>query len=306
MSRVTRKKRYDWSKFWWKDWQNDLALKSCSYAARGLWMEMLAIMHAADRIGFFEISGRKVSAKQLAGLTNGSDREVRKLLAELEENGVFSVDDAGFIFSRRMVRDKENSDISAEHGRKGGNPALVHNDAENDGEGVNPPVKGQDKPRDKLKKLEARNTPIVPLPGDEFFDDAEQPSAPRPKTRRASSPAPDEAAFERFWAAYPRKVGKPKARRAFATAIGKASLETLLAAIVATPWSSDANYIPHPATWLNNERWADEGVLPEPAADEMKYDRAAYDEAARRWAKNGYEGLSPRLEHFPLKEAAHG
>lgn len=120
MSRPTRKKRYGWSKFWWKDWQNDLALKSCSYAARGLWMEMLAIMHAADRIGFFEISGRKVSEKQLAGLTNGSDREVRKLLAELEENGVFSVDEDGFIFSRRMVRDKENSDISAEHGRKGG------------------------------------------------------------------------------------------------------------------------------------------------------------------------------------------
>ncbi|WP_159104955.1 hypothetical protein [Komagataeibacter kakiaceti] len=47
-------------------------------------------------------------------------------------------------------------------------------------------------------------------------------------------------------------------------------------------------------------------MLSEPAADEVKYDRAAYDDAARQWAKNGYEGLSPRPEHFPLKALADG
>ncbi|MCE2578080.1 hypothetical protein [Gluconacetobacter entanii] len=149
--------------------------------------------------------------------------------------------------------------------------------------------------------------PIIPLPGDELFDDSEKPSTPKPKTRRAVRPEPDEAAFEQFWQAYPRKVGKPKARRAFAKAVGKASLETLLAAIAATAWPSDPTYIPHPATWLNNERWADEGVL---AASDPGYvrthDEDAYRGALREWARNGYDGLSPRPEHFPLTEAAHG
>lgn len=280
MSKPTYKKRYGWSKFWWKDWQNDLALKSCSYAARGLWMEMLAIMHAADRIGFFEISGKKVSAKQLAGLTNGSDREVRKLLSELQENNVFSVDEEGFIFSRRMVRDKENSDISAEYGRAGGNPSLTKNDDKNDKGGVNPPDKGKDKPRDKLKKLEARNNPIVPL-----ISDADE----------------QTLGFEDFWSVYPKKVGKGAAKKAFERATRRVDVQTLLDAIAGTSWSDDPKFIPHAATWLNGERWADEGVITQQSSSDERFDMAAYEEAARQWARNGFEGRMPLPEHFPKK-----
>lgn len=283
MSKPTYKKRYGWSKFWWKDWQNDLALKSCSYAARGLWMEMLAIMHAAERIGFFEISGKKVGIKQLAGLTNGSDREVKKLLSELEENGVFSVDDEGFIFSRRMVRDKENSDISAEYGRSGGNPSLTKNNDKKGKGGVNPPVKSEDKPRDKLKKLEARNNPIVPL-----ISDADEPGM----------------GFEDFWSAYPKKVGKGAALKAFERACQRVDVQTLIDAISGTTWSEDPKFIPHASTWLNGERWADEGVLPQRSSAQSKLNLPAYEDAARKWAKNGFEGSMPLPEHFPLKEAA--
>ncbi|WP_308718980.1 hypothetical protein [Komagataeibacter xylinus] len=282
MSKPTYKKRYGWSKFWWKDWQNDLALKSCSYAARGLWMEMLAIMHAAERIGFFEISGKKVGIKQLAGLTNGSDREVRKLLSELQENNVFSVDEDGFIFSRRMVRDKENSDISAEYGRSGGNPSLTKNDDKNSKGGVNPPDKGADKPRDKLKKLEARNNPIVPL-----ISDADE----------------QTLGFEDFWSAYPKKVGKGAALKAFEKARQRVDVQTLLDAIAGTSWSEDHKFIPHASTWLNGERWADEGVLLQQSAAKAQFDLPAYEEAARKWAKSGFEGSMPLPEHFPLKEA---
>lgn len=72
-----------------------------------------------------------------------------------------------------------------------------------------------------------------------------------------------DAAFGSFWAAYPRKQGKGAARKAFQKARKKASLETMLSAIErqrrSAQWTRDGGqYIPQPATWLNQERWSDE------------------------------------------------
>lgn len=70
-----------------------------------------------------------------------------------------------------------------------------------------------------------------------------------------------EAAFARFWAAYPRKEGKQKAAAAF----GKVtvSVDVLLYALErqkkSPQWTKDnGQFIPHPATWLNGKRWEDE------------------------------------------------
>lgn len=72
-----------------------------------------------------------------------------------------------------------------------------------------------------------------------------------------------DAAFDRFWAAYPLKQGKGAARKAFQKARKKAPLETMLSAIEhqkqSAQWRRDGGqYIPQPATWLNQERWDDE------------------------------------------------
>ncbi len=74
-----------------------------------------------------------------------------------------------------------------------------------------------------------------------------------------------DADFDRFWAAYPRKVGKEAARKAFAKA--DVPIDTLLTAIAAQRASpqwrrDDGQYIPHPATWLNQGRWEDEITAP--------------------------------------------
>jgi hypothetical protein len=73
----------------------------------------------------------------------------------------------------------------------------------------------------------------------------------------------DDAGFERFWVEYPRKVAKPEARKAFAKAWRKLptgnEVETLIGALerAKAAWT-DPQFIPHPATWLNGERWQDE------------------------------------------------
>lgn len=70
-----------------------------------------------------------------------------------------------------------------------------------------------------------------------------------------------EDAFDVFWAAYPRKVGKGAARKAFAK-LPAAVFPLLVPAVEAQKLSAQwrkngGEYIPNPATWLNQERWDD-------------------------------------------------
>lgn len=71
----------------------------------------------------------------------------------------------------------------------------------------------------------------------------------------------DARLFAEFWEAYPRRVGKKDAIKAF-TAIdpNRGEVEMMIAAIEAQRGSREwiEGFIPHPATWLRAERWADE------------------------------------------------
>jgi hypothetical protein len=69
--------------------------------------------------------------------------------------------------------------------------------------------------------------------------------------------------FDEFWKAYPRKTNKGFAEKLFAKL--KVDQELLTKMIQAihlqsrTVWKDkDQQYIPHPSTWLNGERWEDE------------------------------------------------
>lgn len=69
--------------------------------------------------------------------------------------------------------------------------------------------------------------------------------------------------FNAFWAAYPRKADKARARKAWNKLSQK---KERLAIAGAKSLADDPNlppvaYVPHPATWLNGERWED-GPLP--------------------------------------------
>ena len=84
-------------------------------------------------------------------------------------------------------------------------------------------------------------------------------SNPNPNPIRESES--EARAFDAFWAAYPKKVGKGEAKKAFDKA--KVSVEVLLRALEAQKlsdqWKRDnGRYIPNPATWLNQGRWEDD------------------------------------------------
>lgn len=75
--------------------------------------------------------------------------------------------------------------------------------------------------------------------------------------------------------AYPRRQGRAQARKAWFKALKLADSQTLVEAarrFAADPNREDA-FTPHPATWLNQERWTDD-PLPAPASI-RQHDRAA-------------------------------
>lgn len=141
-----------WMKFYPTDWRADPALRMCSLGARGLWMEMLCIMHEAEPRGTLRVNGKALNARQMAVLVGSSVEEISPLMAELESCGVFSRDENGVLFSRRMMRDDEKAARDKANGRKGGNPKLSGGVNPPD----NPPDKGKDNGQDKAHMPEAR------------------------------------------------------------------------------------------------------------------------------------------------------
>lgn len=132
-------------KFYPEDWRGDVKLRRCSLAARGLWVDLLSIMHEAEPYGHLVIDGQKASVSDLSKVLGVHHKTLIALLKELGKNGVYSVSIDGIIYSRRMARDHAKSLEDKENGRRGGNPNLA--------KGVNPPVRAEV----KAQKPEARS-----------------------------------------------------------------------------------------------------------------------------------------------------
>jgi DNA-binding Lrp family transcriptional regulator len=151
-----------WLKFYPTDWRGDSGLRGCGFAARGLWMDILSLMHEAEPYGHLLVNGKAPSAKRLAAMLGGSETEITKLLDELEDAGVFSRIDGGVIVSRRMIRDNLKAQDDRENGKAGGNPALKGNRPSPDNGGVNPTHKGDDKAQRPESRIQKEEAPPLP------------------------------------------------------------------------------------------------------------------------------------------------
>jgi cation diffusion facilitator CzcD-associated flavoprotein CzcO len=106
-----------------------------------------------------------------------------------------------------------------------------------------------------------RHTPIL---NDAQCDGKVTPPSPTPSPTPSPKNKTYSAIFLRFWEAYPLKKARPTAFKAWLKK--KPNIETVLKAIKAQTLEKE-NLVsqnkfcpewPHPATWLNNERWEDE------------------------------------------------
>lgn len=99
----------------------------------------------------------------------------------------------------------------------------------------------------------------------------------------------DDEDFLAFWTAYPRKTAKESARRAWVAATKRVPAVEIMNGLARYTFSTDPQFIPHPATWLNQHRWADEGVSVTGNLPKREMTREEQIEASKRfWAQ--YEG----------------
>lgn len=92
----------------------------------------------------------------------------------------------------------------------------------------------------------------------------------KPITNTPKAPKGADARFDAFWRAYPNRVGKDAARTAFdKRKVDDDLLTAMLSAISAQAksekWKKDGGqFIPNPATWLNQGRWMDDASVEQP------------------------------------------
>lgn len=121
------------------------------------------------------------------------------------------------------------------------------------------------------------------------------------------------ARFDVFWSAYPKKSGKDAARRAFAKRkANDALLAEMLAAIAeqakSPQWVKDGGqYIPNPATWLNEGRWQDEQQA-HAATENFRPGTDEYFEQNRHakwWRDAGFDSVWDASNHQCYHHNAH-
>lgn len=239
-----------WSKFFWRDYEADEAVKQCSFAAQGLWMRMLCLCAKGDPYGYLSIAGEALDVAGVSTAVGKPETEIAPLIAELDRWGVFSRDRKGRIYNRRMVKAEQLSNEGRKHARRRWVQVseTEHEKSRPNGVAYGPPM--TQKP--ESREVEASK----PVPRQQTSHTNARPSA-----------SVIDLEFEVFWRETPRKSGRGQAQRAYRTARKTADAETLLAGIkryAELRRGQEERYTKHPATWLNGECWLDEAPPTEP------------------------------------------
>ena len=108
------------------DWRKDVGVQSLDYHDRGVWHEMLCLMHESERRGVLILNGHALAEDALARLLGLDKQILTTTITTLLTSGVASREaETGALMCRRMVRDEKLCEIRRQAGKLGGNPALT-------------------------------------------------------------------------------------------------------------------------------------------------------------------------------------
>jgi len=179
------------------------------------------------------------------------------------------------VLRRHFIQCAERAETLRANAAKGGRPRKQKGseeskpEPEETKEKPNETNENQTKPNETKNKLEQEQE-------QEHIQEQEQEHKQEQKRARAV-----DAKFEIFWKAYPRKVGKGFAQKSFEKvkpddALFATILKALERAKTSAQWTKDGGqYIPNPATWLNQRRWEDEPA--QAVQQPSDYQRRQYD-----------------------------
>ncbi len=213
--------------FYPSDWLRDMALRSCSAEARALWIDMLCYMVEGYPYGYLKSGTKVILPVNLASMTGLTLEVCTRLLHELKEADVFSINEDGCIYSRRMVRDEEIRIKRAAGGPLGGNPALT-------------------KPKIKVN---LKDNHRVNLPPEDEEEDEEE-DVDEKETN---------ISFDFFWDEYDKKVGRKDRLKKKWEALTDIEREQAISHTRKYKASQpDKQYRKNPESYLNNKSFNDE------------------------------------------------
>ena len=230
-----------------QDIMTDEKLNECSAATHGIYIKgLMCLMHKSEEYGkillkqkYKQTSKQDVSmslkfALQLTKHLPYSIDEIKNAIEELIHEEVCYFD-GDYLCQKRMIRDNEISEARSLAGKKGGgNPKFV---------------------KTKLQTNTQTNTEY------EYEYEIEDETEVKGTKKRMTY---DDPGFQAFWSVYPKKEAKVLALKAFEKINpDRVLLSQIIGAIEerrkTEQWQKDSGqFIPNPATWLNNRRWEDE------------------------------------------------
>ena len=107
------------------DWRKDPNLCRCSHAAKGVWIDMICLMHETEERGVLSTNGVPWTEDDIVLAVGGDSSVTRAAIQELTLKGVVNRGVDGAFSCRRIVRDEKKRIICKEAGKRGGNPNLV-------------------------------------------------------------------------------------------------------------------------------------------------------------------------------------
>jgi hypothetical protein len=232
-------------------------------AALGLWVIAGAWSSAHLTDGF-------VPTHALTRLLPGSDEFARALVTA----GLWRRAKGGYQFHDWSEYQPSKDDVDAE--RKAARERMRKLRLERRGAAQPQDGSPEQKPNVRANFGGSSATPTRPDPLKNNIKNSSSPAAPPTEPPLPKPGSDDDPLFTRFWAAYPRKIGKGQARKAWAKVIKTTDPEAVIAAaghFTALRGHEDPQFIPHPTTWLNGERWGDvPDPEPRPAGPVMPWD----------------------------------
>ncbi len=109
------------------DWRKDTSVQMLSFHDRGVWFELINIMHESAERGVLVVNGSPMPLDALARLLGLDNQMFNQTLSNLLSYGVAKRRELdGAIYSKRMVEDEKLSQVRRNAGKLGGNPDLLN------------------------------------------------------------------------------------------------------------------------------------------------------------------------------------
>lgn len=112
--------------FYPADWRKSPDVQAMSFFDRGVWFEILCLMHESDERGRLLLAGKPMNDESLMRILGISATKLKNSLHTILSLGVAYRDDEGALCNRRMMRDERLRAVRAASGSLGGNPILLN------------------------------------------------------------------------------------------------------------------------------------------------------------------------------------